>query len=152
MPTPPVWLYLINMFQHIKNITQPCLLLTYRFWPQQNFDSAWPEMGAGFGYNMAPPQGREQMQQEYNAEPSTEPATQGIYHEFFGGDMLSTQESLIPPASESEYVLQTPPHNDDTQLHDEGDQYGRGYRHPQPRQQWSPSGPRPRPNRRRQPR
>ena len=117
-------------------------------------------MGAGFGYNMAPPQGREQMQQEYNAGPSTEPAIQGIYQEFFGGDMLSTQQSLIPPELpppsatqeyiESQNVLQTPPHDDDTQLQDEGDQYGRGYRCPHPPQHWSPSGPRQRATRRRQ--
>jgi hypothetical protein len=56
---------------------------------------------------MAPPQGRELMQQQYYARTSSQPDNQGIFNEFFGADIMNSQGSLIPPATQSQHVLQT---------------------------------------------
>jgi hypothetical protein len=84
-------------------------------------------MIAGFGHNMAPPQGREHMQQEYYAGSYSQPDNQEIFNQFFGADIMSGQESLIPPATQTQHVLQTQPQND-ASTDDEDEQYGRGLR------------------------
>nr|XP_051221541.1 uncharacterized protein LOC127339766 [Lolium perenne] len=88
----------------------------------QSFD-----MIAGFGHNMAPPQGTEHMQEEYYPGTSSQPENQGIFNEFFGADIISTQGSLIPPATQSQHVLQTPPQNYEAHTDEEHEQYGRAW-------------------------
>jgi hypothetical protein len=63
----------------------------------------------------------EQPQEQYYAGTSHEPRDHitGIVEDFFGGDIMSTQGSLIPPHSQSQYVLHTPSPTDDTRIEDE---------------------------------
>ena len=129
-----------------------CLLLTKSFPTQESSEPTWPETEAGIGHNMPRPQDYGQMQRQYYTGTSHEPRDNvaGIVEEFFRGDILSAPGSLIPPQSESEYILRTPSPEDGTQIEDVEQQYGRGLRQPHPaRQRLSPSGPRQRQNRRR---
>jgi hypothetical protein len=146
MPPPQVPSILIYNFSH-KNIHVYYLQLI--FFTQQSFDPAWPNMIAGFGHNMVPPQGTEHMQEEYYPGTSSQPENQGIFNEFFGADIISTQGSLIPPATQSQHVLQTPPQNYEAHTDEEHEQYGRGLRQHRIPDPWSPSGAKQRPPRRR---
>jgi hypothetical protein len=89
------------------------------------------------------------MQQEYYAGSYSQPDNQGMFNEFFGADIMSGQGSLIPPATQSQHVLQTPPQNNDASTDDEDEEYGRGLRQHRPPRRLSPSGAKQRPPRRR---
>ncbi|XP_071677706.1 uncharacterized protein [Lolium perenne] len=142
-----------------------------RFNTQESVDPTWSNIGAGLGHNMPPLRGRDHMQSQYPTQESLIPTwpdmTQqpqyygstsqqprdhvtGIVEEFFGGPIFSSDASLIPPNQESPYVFHTPSPADDPSTEDEENQYGRGLRPPHPpRPRLSPSGRKPRQQRRR---
>ena len=65
-------------------------------------------MGAGVGYGMPRPEGREPVQpHEYTAPTQGDPFT-GVITNFFGFDPTGMTGSLIPGYSESEPILRTP--------------------------------------------
>jgi hypothetical protein len=122
-------------------------------------------MGAGVGYNMAPPQGREQIQGGQNTtqvcvrtlstyvhttfksllftDHFLSQRTLDIVQDFFGYDVTNPHSSLIPPGPESQDVIRTPSPPQETQTQEEEQRYGFGFReHRGPRERLSPSGPR----------
>lgn len=106
---------------------------------EEEIDPDWDDMGAGVGYNMAPPQGREQIQGGQN----TTQRTLDIVQDFFGYDVTNPHSSLIPPGPESQDVIRTPSPPQETQTQEEEQRYGFGFReHRGPRERLSPSGPR----------
>ena len=72
-------------------------------------DSTWDEMGDGVGYNMARPEGREQIQPHECTEPSQDNFS-GVITDFFGFDPTHTTTSLIPDIQNVSlyYVLHRP--------------------------------------------
>ena len=106
-------------------------------------DSTWDEMGDGIGYNMARPEGREQIQPHKYTEPSQDNFS-GVITDFFGFDPTHTTTSLIPEYSECEPVLRTPSPEPEIQADDDDQQYGRGHRQHKSQDRLSHTGPRPR--------
>lgn len=112
---------------------------------QDTIDSTWDEMGAGVGYSISRPEGREQMQPHENTAPSQENQYSSIITDFFGFDPTGTTATLIPGYSETEPILRTPtPSEQDINLEEDEQQYGRGHRQHVSQDRLSPSGPRPR--------
>lgn len=102
-------------------------------------------MGAGVGYGMPRPEGREPVQpHEYTAPTQGDPFT-GVITNFFGFDPTGMTGSLIPGYSESEPILRTPtPAEPEIHPEDEVPLQGRGMREHNAPSRLSPSGPRPR--------
>lgn len=102
------------------------IFFTDRLPPQETIEPTWDDMGAGLGLSMTRPLGRDQMQRHDNAGTShghTDGVTE-ILTSFFQEDLFTTSESLIPPLSQSQHILQTPSPPQETQEEDDEPHYG----------------------------